>query len=266
MAKNEKFASLKGGRRCWAISAIHGDAERLERLHAAIAERIAAGDNLVYLGNLIGRGAAIRETISELLAFRRDFLSLPGVFPMDIAYLRGSQEEMWHKLRQIHLALNPREVLEWMFDHGAGATLSAYGGSPDQSLKAAREGASALNRWAAALRDAVRAEDGHNALMAVLKRAAFTDDGRLLFVHAGIDPTRPLDEQRDSFWWGGERFDAMTGRYGGFAKVIRGRDRDHEGVRIGPVTVTIDGGCGFGGALIAACLDQDGNVVEQIEA
>ena len=33
-------------------------------------------------------------------------------------------------------------------------------------------------------------------------RAAFTEDGAVLFVSAGIDPTRPLPAQGDSFWWG----------------------------------------------------------------
>lgn len=266
MAESQRFASLKGGRHCWAVAAIHGEVERLKLLHGAIAERIQPGDNLVYLGNLIGRGDAVRETIAELLAFRRDFLSMPGVFPMDLAYLRGSQEEMWQKLLQIHLALNPREVLEWMFAHGVGATLAAYGGEPERSMQAAREGATSLNRWAAALRDTVRREDGHNALMASLKRAAYTDDGKLLFVHAGLDPTRPLNEQRDSFWWGGDGFDDMTEPYAGFTRVIRGYDRDHDGVHVGTVTATLDGGCGFGGALVAACIDETGNIIEQIEA
>lgn len=37
---------------------------------------------------------------------------------------------------------------------------------------------------------------------AALRHAAFTDERGLLFVHASIDPSRPLTAQGDAFWWG----------------------------------------------------------------
>jgi serine/threonine protein phosphatase 1 len=37
--------------------------------------------------------------------------------------------------------------------------------------------------------------------VSALRRAAYTDDGALLFVHAGVDPDRPLSAQSDSLWW-----------------------------------------------------------------
>ena len=100
----------------------------------------STGDRLVYLGNCLGHGAEVRGAIDELLGFRRQILARPGMFPFDIAYLRGAQEEMWQKLLQLQFAPNPREVLGWMLEHGVGATLSAYGGSIQQGIVAARDG------------------------------------------------------------------------------------------------------------------------------
>ena len=114
MADDPKFAVLRPGGRSWAVAAIHGEAARLGALHGQLAERIRPGDNLIYLGNVLGRGEAVAETIDELLRFRRAFLARPAVFRDDVAYLRGSQEEMWHKLLQIQFAPNPGEVLTWM--------------------------------------------------------------------------------------------------------------------------------------------------------
>src|SRR3974390_2544058 len=70
-ASREKFARLRDARRVWAISAIHGEARRLARVHDLIGERFYRGDRLVYLGNYLGHGDDVRATLDELLDFRR---------------------------------------------------------------------------------------------------------------------------------------------------------------------------------------------------
>ncbi|MCZ6721503.1 MAG: hypothetical protein O7A65_08165, partial [Proteobacteria bacterium] len=106
MSDGQMFATLKRARRVWAVGAIHADAERLARLHDGLARDFRQGDRLVYLGNMIGHGRPVIETIDELLYFRRLLLARSGVMACDLAYLRGSQEEMWDKLLQLHLAVN----------------------------------------------------------------------------------------------------------------------------------------------------------------
>jgi serine/threonine protein phosphatase 1 len=266
MSDRDKFAVLRRCRRIWAVAAIHGEADRLDALHRALAGRFATGDRLVYLGNYLGRGPAVAATMDRLLAFRRALIAQPGMFASDVAYLRGSQEEMWQKLLQLQFAPNPREVLDWMLAQGVGATLTAYGGNPRAGAQAAREGALSLTKWTNALRAAMQAHPGHYLLMSALRRAAYTDDGGLLFVHAGIDSARPLSAQSDSLWWGMGGFGRLEQPYGSFVRVIRGFDRAHPGIEIGAFTATIDGGCGFGGPLIAACFDPQGQVVDAIEA
>ncbi len=57
------------------MASVHGEIRRLDRLHRALAPRLAAGDRIVYLGNMIGRGPAVAETIRQLLRFRTAVLS-----------------------------------------------------------------------------------------------------------------------------------------------------------------------------------------------
>lgn len=260
------FATLRGSARIWAVAAIHGELGRLRSMHARLAEDVKPGDQVVYLGDYLGYGADVRDTIDELLLFRRAFLAKPGVEVEDIVYLRGAQEEMWQKLLQLQFAPNPADVLKWMVDHGIGATLAAYGGSAEEGYLNARDGILSLTRWTSQLRQNMRAYDGHTALMSVLKHAAFTDDDSLLFVHAGIDPTRPLSAQMDAFWWGSAGFELLDGPYGSFRLVVRGSDRRRGGVRVGAYTATLDGGCGFGGPLTAACFGTDGQLLHMLEA
>jgi serine/threonine protein phosphatase 1 len=262
----DKFAVLRAARRVWAVAAIHGEADRLDRLQIALARRLEPGDRLVYLGNFLGHGAEIRDSLDLMLDFRRWLLARPGSFSYDIAYLRGAQEEMWQKLLQIQFAPNPREVLAWMLDQGVGATLAAYGGNVRQAEMAAREGTLAMTRWTGALRSAMQANPGHFQLMAALRRAAYTDDLRLLFVAEGLDPERPLSEQSDSFWWGGTGFARLDRPYGSFARVVRGHDRSRGGPAKGPFSATIDAGCGFGGPLMAVCFLPSGDADDVIEA
>ena len=260
------FATLERPARVWAVAAIHGQIRNLAALHTELGYRLVVSDRLVYLGNYLGHGPDVIATTDELLSFRGKFLTIAGMEPQDIVYLRGAQEEMWWKLLQIQLATDPAEVFEWMMAQGVEPTLKAYGGSPVQARARFREGVLSTTKWTNGLRAVVRGHAGHDALFSSLKRAAFTDCGELLFVHAGVDPHRPLVEQSDAFWWGSGYFSELTEPFAGFRRVIRGFDRSHPGVALGPVTASIDGGCGFGGRLIAVCFNLSGEIVDSISA
>ena len=266
MPNRRTFATLRAARRVWAIGSIHGQADRLERLHRALWSRLQPRDRIVYLGNMIGRGPAVHETLDGLLRFRGEALARPRSFACDIVYLRGSQEEMWQKLLQLQFATAPRDVLGWMIDQGVGATLAAYGGSVEDAQRAASAGALALTRWTGGLRAAMQSRPGHYQIVGQLRRAAFTDDGLLLLVNAGLDPSRPLEAQSDSFWWSTSAFAGITAPYAGFRRVIRGFDPRHPGIDLGDWTATVDGGCGFGGPLLAGCFSLAGELVDSLEA
>jgi serine/threonine protein phosphatase 1 len=252
--------------RVWAIAAIHGEAERLAAIHDALGARFSPDDRVVYLGNYLGHGSAIAATLDELLRFRRAIIAQPRMFASDVVYLRGSQEEMWQKLLQLHFAVNPREVLDWMLAQGVGATLRAYGVDPARGQTAMRDGAMAIGRWTATVRQAMAGHPGHRELMGILRRAAVTDDNGLLFVHAGLDPRRLLAEQGDTLWWGHAAWAKLKTPYGDHRCVVRGYAGTAPAADPGPHALTIDGGCGAGGPLVAVCLAPDGTLLERLEA
>ena len=248
--------------RVWAIGAIRGEATKLHALHKLISSKLRAGDKLVYLGNIIGHSAAVRETVDEVLRFRREFLSIPGNCIGDYAILRGRQEEILHKLLELQFAVNPRDVLSWMIEQGAGPTIEAYGGTARDGDVATAQGAVALTRWTQSLRAGLKAAPGHRELLSSLKHAAYTADGALVFVHAGLDPARPLDSQGDSLWWNTAGFENITEPFFDTERVVRGLDPEHGGMVKSEFTLSLDAGCGFGGDLVAAAITPG---AEQIE-
>lgn len=303
MSDVQRFADLGRPRRIWAVAAIHADAARLNRLHAALGGRFRVGDRIVYLGNMVGRGAAPLETIDALLAFRRWILSHRGALAGDVVFLRGGQEEMWRGLLQLHFAPNPVEVLEWSLNNGAGPMLAAYGADPAQGFAAARGGAVSATRWTQVLRTAFYGRPGHESLFGALKRAAYVGapvdagsasaaaretaqgtageggnasaGGGPLFVHAGIDPSRGFAAQGDRFWWGGRNFAALPSGFCGFSRVVRGFDPIRGGAGktgglragddVGHYAVTLDAGCGFGGPLTCCAFTADGQMVDSVQ-
>jgi hypothetical protein len=245
-------------------------------VHDKLGRQWETGDRLVYLGNYLGYGPAVRETIAEVLDFRRAILSQRRAFACDVAFLRGGQEEMWQKLLQLQFAVSPREVLQWMLDQGVGATLAAYGGDPQQGFQACREGPRSITRWTSGLRAGINAMPGHSQLLSALRRAALSEgeagnqerggQGTLLFVHAGIDPARPLDAQGDAFWWGGGRLTEMAEPFADFRRIIRGFDRKHGGLVETQYVTSLDAGSGFGGELMAGCFAPDGTLLGTVAA
>ena len=258
----EAFSILSQARRVWAVAALHAEAGRLREAHEELSARLQPGDRLVYLGNMIGHGTAVVETLNELLSFRRDFLCMPGAEPEDIAYLRGAQEEMWRKLLQIQFAPGPGEVFDWMLRHGLEPVLRGYGVEPKQVPGILREGALGISRWTNSLRAAIRKHPGHDELFGSFRRAAYTRGGELLFVHAGIDPSVPLASQADHLWWGSPGFRTLNQPYAGFRRVISGGNPRGEGAHLDAFTCCLDGGAGFGGPLNVACFSLDGAIVE----
>ena len=262
----EKFARLWGARRIWAIASINGAAQRLVRLHDTISNRFQEGDRVVYLGNYVGYGNAVLATLDELLNFRRRVLGRQRGFACDVAFLRGAQEEMWQKLLQLQFAPNPREVLQWMVGAGMEATVRAYGGDLQQGFAAARDSPLTITRWTGALRNAMNATPGHTALFSALRHAAFTEEEGVLFVHAAVDPSRPLAAQGDAFWWGRDDILELSESFEGFRRIVRGIDREQRSFIERDFAVSLNGGIGRLGRLTAACFGAGGEVIELIEA
>jgi len=262
----ERYGCLTSVERVWAIGAIHGEARQLKELHHQLLELLHKADKIVYLGNYSGKGEETLATVDEILLFRRRVMSMPSVYmPEDLVYLRGAREEMFSKLLQLQFAPSPSEVMDWLLDHGMGSVIQAYGTKENVARAISREGTLSITKWTNSLRRAVQNNPGHYELMSHLRRAAFSDNGKLLFVHASLDPSRPLDMQKDHFWWDNGRFNDITKPFSGFARLIRGYDHANQGLLLDhPLVATVDGGCGRGGVLSAVCFGADGQVLDQI--
>ena len=270
-----RFASLGSPERVYAVPSIHGDVHQLNKIHEHIFTSFRPGDKLIYLGNYTGLGMHSKETIDALLSFRRCLLCIPGVRADDIVYLRGTQEEMWQKLMQLQFAPNPAAVFQWMMDKGLAQTMESYGVCLYEAKRVVHEGVIRLSRWAEKTRQIIYSNPGHDIFASQYKRAAYTecamtqkksDFAPILFVNAGIDSSKPLEKQGDSFWWGHSHFKHMKFAYSPYQTVYRGYDPENSGLSLHNVTATLDDNCGRGGKLIYAEIEGDSGKVLDIRA
>jgi serine/threonine protein phosphatase 1 len=269
MTAAASIARLPEGGRTWALGALRGDDMALESLASALLQRWQPRDRLIVLGNMLGAAGNPARVIDLLLLLRRRLLALPGAHVCDFVFLRGAQEEMWHKALSLQFAMAPLEVLDWMLARGLEAAIEAYGHSVTDGRTASRNGPLAIARWTGGLREQQALHIGHADLLNGLKRAAVSVDGALVFSAAGIDPARPISEQADAFWWSAQADAALDAGLEGaadsgwpaIARLVRGAGpASNEALEDGRVlTVTREVP-----ALVA--LDCAGTVRDRIEA
>lgn len=222
------LARLSDGGWTWALGAQMGDDRALERLAHALLRRWHRGDQLVVLGNMFGANGDPARTLDLLLWLRRRLMAIN--LASDVFFLRGAQEEMWHKLLRLQFAVTPLAVLDWMLERGLAATIEAYGSSIAEGRTACRGGPLAIARWTTGVREQQALRPGHADLLNSLQRAALSANGAVLMSAAGIDATRPLDGQADAFWWNGQGDAALNnalanstdGVWQGVARLVRG--------------------------------------------
>jgi Calcineurin-like phosphoesterase len=221
-------AALPHGRRIYAVGDVHGCADRLEALHAAIAEDLArrpvAAPLLLHIGDYVDRGPDSAGVLARLLAGP----TLPD--EVEVVNLMGNHERTMLDALEGDRAAGT----DWLFQ-GGRPTLESYGIDPDGPREAWARGLPATHLEF--LRDLA------------LQRA----EGGYLFVHAGIRPGVPLAAQvaedllriRQPFLYTEQDLGAV---------VVHG----HTPVKAPVVRVNriaIDTGAVFGGKLTAAVLE-----------
>ncbi len=152
------IARLSDGGRIWALGAQQGNDRALEALAAALLQRWQRGDKLVVLGNMLGGDGDPARALDLMLLLRRRLLAT-NLASGDVFFLRGAQEEMWHKLLGLQFAMSPLSVLDWMLARGLAATVEAYGGTIEAGRAACRarpDGDRALDRRPAPGADGAR--------------------------------------------------------------------------------------------------------------
>jgi serine/threonine protein phosphatase 1 len=167
---------VPAGYRLYAIGDVHGRDDLLAELLASIdadsASRGTAKRVLVFLGDLIDRGASSAEVVERLRSYKPAGTRL--------VFLAGNHEEVLLRI----IDGESRLVADWLRFGGAECLLS-YGADPQRLRKMTPE------RAVEVIRAAIPA-----AHIEFLR--TFDDTfraGDYLFVHAGIRPGVPLAEQ-----------------------------------------------------------------------
>ena len=100
--------------------------------------------------------------------------------PESIVFLRGAQEEMFSKLLQLQLAPNPREIVEWMFEHGVNKTITSYGFSEDTVKNIASSGTINISKWTSSLSKSLQKNPGHREYFLNLKHEAYSQSKKIM--------------------------------------------------------------------------------------
>jgi serine/threonine protein phosphatase 1 len=205
--------------RTYAIGDIHGCFDKLEALVARCRSDAGGGDaTFVFLGDMIDRGPDSRAVVEYLMDFEKRQ-------PDRVVCLCGNHEDM-----ALNAIDDPGKIDQWVGGNGGHAALRSY--DVTSPLELPRDHVA----W-------LRARPTHH------------DDGRRFFVHAGIDPARPLDRQeRFDLLWMREPFLSDTRDHGRF--IVHG----HTPLRNGRPDlrtnrVNVDTAAVLGGPLTAAVFD-----------
>lgn len=167
------------GYRAYAIGDIHGRLDLLEELlakiHAELQHHPARRTLLIFVGDLIDRGPHSAQVIERLRTYNR-----PGIRPV---FILGNHEEVLLRI----LGGDSELISKWR-RFGGSECLESYGIEPDRlSHLNAREAMDVI-------REAIPREH-------VQFLESFVDScrfGDYLFVHAGMRPGIPLDQQSQS--------------------------------------------------------------------
>lgn len=167
--------AIPAGRRVYAIGDVHGCADELDRLLAMIdaddAGRGATRTTLIFIGDLVDRGPASAQVVERcrLLTNGRD-----------VRFLAGNHEEILAraldgdaKALRLFCRIGGRETA---LSYGISA--SEYEGLDYEQL------AAALDR---------QVPEAHRSFLDRLEN--MIEVGDYVFVHAGVHPGVPLDEQ-----------------------------------------------------------------------
>jgi len=168
---------LPDGIRIYAVSDIHGCADRLQDVFAAIDHHLGRAGPAralhVFLGDYIDRGPASRKTIDLLVERSRRH---------ECVFLKGNHEAFMFEVLQ-----DPSRLAAWK-EYGGFQTLMSYGLAPsiNPDIEEQKELVQAL------LQDM---PDHHRRFFGSL-RSSFAC-GDFFFVHAGVKPGVPLRQQRE---------------------------------------------------------------------
>jgi len=224
---------LPEGRRLYCIGDIHGRLDLLEELHQQIRADAADFDGskgVVYLGDFIDRGAQSRQVI--------DLLIEQPLAGFEAIHLLGNHEQT---------------MLDFLAYPQAAASWLAYGGQVCLLSYGVGLGRVQMAQQVDVLRDELEARlpRSHRDFLASCR--LLHAEGSYCFVHAGIRPGVPLEEQApEDLLWIREEFTRSTADHG--CIVVHGHSISEE-VEMLPNRIGIDTGAFYSGLLTALVLE-----------
>lgn len=181
-----RVARVPEGERYYVIGDIHGRLDLFDALIEAIeaddAARPAAQTTVVLLGDLIDRGPESAGVIERARAWGKT---------RKLRCIAGNHEEMFLE------SFTDREMLRHFVKHGGRETILSYG------IKRKHYNELTIKDLQGQLSDLVPAQ--HREFLAGFEDMIIAGD--YVFVHAGLNPKRPLEDQKQSdLRWIRERF------------------------------------------------------------
>lgn len=168
-------AAIPPGQRVYAVGDIHGRLDLFEALVAAIeaddAAAAPAETTVILLGDLVDRGADSAGVIALARAWQQR---------RRVRILAGNHEEMFLK------SLSSLEMFRHFLRHGGRETVLSYGVDRAAFTHADLDDAQVMMQRAVPAED-IAFLDGFEDMIAI---------GDYLFVHAGINPGLPIEEQK----------------------------------------------------------------------
>lgn len=177
----------------YAVGDVHGRCDLLNILLAKTQRDFTKLSNnvsfdltgkIVFLGDYIDRGPDSRGVLELLMS-----LNISG---LETVFLKGNHEAVMLE------ALRDPEICRKWIRHGGDATMQSYGVfiEPESEIQD-------IERAQIALRE--KLPHSHRSFLEKLLPYYRTDT--LLFVHAGVDPDKPIQDQSDEeFLWVRDKF------------------------------------------------------------
>jgi serine/threonine protein phosphatase 1 len=189
-------ARIADGVRIYAIGDVHGCNSILQLLLASIDEHLTVFPSrrpiLVFLGDYVDRGPNSRQAIDQLISLQRH---------KEVIFLKGN-----HESYLLAFLKQPAILSKWI-QFGGLDTLRSYGLIPGNHFDPKEQ-----EYLATALRLSLD-KTGHLQFLDQLQTSFVCED--FFFVHAGVRPGMPLDQQsEEDLLWIREDFLHYGGDFG----------------------------------------------------
>tara|TARA_B110000196_G_C21149722_1_gene668827 strand:- start:3349 stop:4065 length:717 start_codon:yes stop_codon:yes gene_type:complete len=223
----------------FAIGDIHGCLNQLISLHENIfnyKEFKKEEDLIIYLGDYIDRGKESKQVISEIIDLRNKGFKTE--------YIKGNHDEM-----MIGFLFNKINNLEQWLNFGADQTFRSYDIEIVDFIKDGFD-----DHVMDQLRKTLMEKLGINHINFFTNLKLKLSISQYLFVHAGIDPKKKLEDQtKEDYLW--SRSDDFFNKEFKTEKIIVHGHTPEKDIADLPGRINVDTGCYFSGKLSCVCLN-----------